>query len=238
MPYSSSQRYHKSYKKAKPAAKTGKPRLHRKIIHHVTKHHRMRKVKEENLPPWKEKWNNFNETKLGWLEHFVEKAIPWLVMILIFILIGEFTVILEEYGYTLIILSWPWTEIVVPLVHSNASAIEIIDKIIISFFVIDLYFNFFKKRTVLEFLKTSFIDILAIAPIGLLLELSRIGEAQTAIHVAGEVEKEAVKLEREAVEIAKMERSARIAKSIEKLPKVLRLNRLKAFRGKRRLAKI
>jgi len=195
----------------------------------------MRKVKEECLPPWKEKWNNFNETKLGWLEHFAEKAIPWLVLILGAILVGEFTVILEEYGYSFIVLDYPWTENVVLFVHHNAANIELIDNIIVSFFAIDLYFNFFKKRTFKEFLRTSFIDILAIAPLGLLLELARIGEAQTALHVAGEVEKEAVKLEREAVELAKMERFARITKAVEKLPKALRLNRLRDFRSKKKI---
>jgi hypothetical protein len=235
MPYPSIQRYPKSYKKTKSAAKMGKPKLHHKIIHHVLKHHRMRKLKDECLPPWKEKWNNFNETKLGWLEHFVEKAIPYLVLILGAILVGDFTVILGEYGYSFILLDYPWTEIIVPFMENNTATIELIDNIIVSFFAIDLYFNFFKKRTIKEFLRTSFIDILAIAPVGLLLELARIGEAQTALHVAGEVEKEAVKLEREAVEIAKMERFGRLTKTVEKLPKALRLNRLNDFRGKKRI---
>jgi hypothetical protein len=233
MPYTSIKKYPKPYKISRDAAKNGKPKLRRKIIQHVLKHHRMRKIKEECLPPWKEKWNNFNETKLGWLEHFVEKAIPCLVLILGGILVGEFTVILEEYGHTFILLDYPWTELVVPFMEHNAATIELIDNIVVSFFAIDLYFNFFKKRTFIEFLKSSFIDILAIAPVGLILELARIGEAQTALHVAGEVEKEAVKLEREAVEIAKMERFARVTKAIEKMPKILRFNRLKDFSRKR-----
>jgi hypothetical protein len=226
MPYTSIKRYPESYKKTIDEAKQGKPKLHRKIVHHIRKYHRMRKVKEENLPPWKEKWNNFNETHLGWLEHFVEKVIPWSVILLGFIVIGDFTVILEEYGYNIILLNYPWTEIIVPVVQSNAAFIESVDQVIVSFFAIDLYFNFFKKRTFKEFLKTSFIDILAIAPVGLLVDLARIGEAQTALHVAGETEKEAVKIERAAVELAKTER---LAKTIEKMPKVLKLNRLKEF---------
>jgi hypothetical protein len=233
MPYTSTQSSPKSYKKIKSRAKIEKPKLRHKLAQNFRKHHRMRKVKENDLPPWKEKWNNFNETRLGWLEHFVEKAIPWLVLILGAILIGEFTVILEEYGLTLILLDYPWTENVVPFVHHNAELIELIDNIIVTLFAIDLYFNYFKKRTFKEFLKTSFIDILAIAPIGLLLELARVGEAQTALHVAGEVEKEAVRLEREAVELAKMERFARFTKAIEKIPKALRLNRLNHFSKKK-----
>jgi len=229
MPYTSIKRYPESYRKTKPRKKHVKPRLHHKIIHHVIKRHRMRKIKEEGLPPWKEKWNHFNETHLGWLEHSVEKILPWLVIFLAFILIGDFTVILEEYGYSFIVLNYPWTEIVVPFVESNAHTIEIIDQIIISFFAIDLYFNFFRKRTLWEFIRTSFVDILAIAPVGLIIEISRLGEAQTALHVAGEAEKEAVKVEREAAEIVKMERTARIAKTFEKIPKILRLNRIKYF---------
>ena len=189
----------------------------------------MRKVKEENLPLWKENWNNFNETHLGWLEHFVEKAIPWLVIILAVMLVGEFSVILEEYNYYFNIFGVTSTEELALFTENNAALIELIDQIIVSFFAIDLYFNFFKKKTFKEFLKTSFIDILAIAPVGLILDLARISEAQTAVHVAGEVEKEAVKLEKEAVEIAKLERTARFIKTFEKMPKILRLSKLKQF---------
>lgn len=229
MPYTSVKRYPESYRKARDDESKIKPKLRHRIAHHIRKYNRFRKLKQENLPPWKEKWNNFNETKLGWLEKFVENVLPWLVIILAVILVGEFTVLLNDYGYNLIILNYPWTEIVVPFFNSNSVAIELIDQIIVSFFAIDLYFNFFRKRTLGEFLKSSFIDILAIAPVGLLLDLARIGEAQTALHVAEETEKEAAKLEAEAVELARLERISRILKAIEKLPKVLRLNKIKEF---------
>ena len=134
--------------------------LHHKIRHHLHKFHKLRKQKEKNLPLWKEKWNHFNETKLGWLEKFVDKSIPFLVILLLFILLGEFSEELNLFG-------WQWVEHISKFVETQQHMIEIIDQVIVAFFAIDLYFNFFKKATFLSFLKTSFLDILAIAPLGL-----------------------------------------------------------------------
>jgi len=199
------------------------------VICHAKRLHRIRKKKEENLPPWKEKWNNFNEAYLGWLEHFVDKAIPWLVLLLFFIILGE-------YASYINIFNWHWVEGVSIFFEQNAEKIEIIDQIIVSFFATDLYFNFFKKRTILEFIKTSFVDILAIAPIGLLLRFSEIGEVQQALHVAGETEKGAAQVAKtvEIGEVVKLEREAKLVRTLERSPRLLRLSHLIDFFRKKK----
>lgn len=200
------------------------------VVCHAKRLHRLRKRKEENLPPWKEKWNDFNENYLGWLEHFVEKAIPFLVLLLFFIIIGE-------YSSYLNIFNWHWVEGVSVFFEQNVAKIEIIDQLIVSFFVADLYFNFFKKRTVWEFIRTSFVDILAIAPVGLLLRFyEEIGQAQQALHVAGEAEKGAARVARtvEIGEAVKLEREAKLLRTLERSPRFLRLSHLTDFFKKKK----
>jgi len=203
--------------------------LHHKIRHHLHKFHKLRKQKEKNLPAWKEKWNNFNETRIGWLEKFVALAIPWMVIILFFIILGEFSQELNFFG-------WQWLEKVALFVEHHEFEISIIDKIVVSFFVIDLYFNFFKKATFLSFIKTSFIDIIAIAPLGLFFS-AQVGEAQTILHVSTDLEKEAqvvIKEGEEAAKIMKLEKlSTRMTKAITRAPRLLRLNRLTEWFGKK-----
>jgi len=180
------------------------------IIRAVHKYHKIRKTKESSLPPWKAKWNNFNEVKLGWLERFVDRVLPWLVLVLLAIILGELSKDLNVY-------EWVWLSKVSEFFDANRLWVEIIDRIIILFFVIDLYFNFFKKRTVWSFIKTSFLDILAVAPLGLLVSFARIEETQQAIHLSKISSTEA---------ILKEERMLSKIASLAKVQRVLRLNRL------------
>lgn len=195
----------------------------RKTIHEfgtkVHKNHLMRKNKDDELPNWKYKWNHFNETRLGKLEHFVEVAIPWFVLILLFIILGEFS-------YELNFFNWSWLNSVGDFFAKYHTPIHLFDQIIIGFFVVDLYFNFFKKKTFWIFLKTSFIDIIAIAPLGLILRFARVGEAQTALHVGAEIEKGTVRIIRESEFVSKMFKMENLYK-INRLPRLFRLHNVK-----------
>ncbi len=191
----------------------------------IRKYYKKRKLKEKKLPSWKKKWNHFNESKLGWLEHFVDKMIPWLVIVLLFIILGEFSGDLNYFG-------WAWMDQVAEFFHQYHTAVVVIDQIVVSFFVVDLYFNFFKKRTFWNFLKSSILDIIAIAPLGYFLRLARLEEAQTILHITTEVEKGAVKAVAGA-EATKLTKSARLLRFLARIPRFFRLNRLVEFFKKR-----
>ena len=224
-------------------AVTGRKRAELSIINriksYIYRYHRMRKKKDKDVSLWKKKWNNFNETRLGFLEHFVEKLIPWLVMLLFFIILGEFSSYLNVFH-------WHWMDQVAEFFHHNESTVLLIDKIIISFFVIDLYFNFFRKRTLWLFFKTSFLDILAVAPLGFVFRVSGLVESQSVLHVTTEVEKSAVKVLREgevaskivkaeeAIKFARIERMNKVLRAIVRAPRLLRLYRLLFFFKKKK----
>ena len=208
--------------------------IHR-VRHHLHKFHRIRKQHEYPLPLWKHKWNLFNETKLQGLEKFVEWMLPWLVLLLFGIIIGEF-------AHTINYFHWAWLEEVALFFEEYNYPIDIIDNIITGFFVVDLYFNFFKKKTFWSFLKTSFIDILAVAPLGLIFRVGGISEAQSLIHVTSDAEKEAGQLFKEGEEITKLAKDVakgeevakisritkmeKVAAEVEKLPRALRLYKI------------
>ncbi len=181
--------------------------LHR-IRKHIRRYHRVRKRKERNLPDWKRSWCSFNERRLAWLEIGVEKLLPWLVLLLLMIILGEFS---KELN----IFSWNWMDNVAGFFSSNESKIKVVDRTIVAMFATDLYFNFFKKRTVWSFIKASFLDILAIAPLGMIFRVSEAWEGQAILHVGSEVEREGA-----ALKIARTSRAAKL---------LVRLHRLSYF---------
>ncbi len=207
--------------------------LHHRIVHHVRNLHRIRKLKERGLPSWKEKWGHFNEQYLGWLERFVEFAIPWLVFLLLFIILGE-------YSSDLNFFHWAWVESVSLFFEHYESIVAVMDKVIVGFFVVDLYFNFFKKKTVMDFLRTSILDIIAVAPMGAIFDLAGIAETQKAMHATTELEKEAARLlrgEEAAAKLVRVEEAAKLTRYeriITKVPRFFRLNRLADFFGKKK----
>jgi len=217
--------------------------IHHRVRHHIHKFHKIRKLKEENLPPWKEAWHKFNDAKLGWLEHIIDKSIPWLVLALLAIILGEFSDTLNFFN-------WHWMEVVAEFFHEHEATVKVIDQTIIGFFVADLYFNFFKKAKISTWLKTSILDIIAVAPLGLILRVSGLGEAQSVLHVTADIEKEAAKLlreeeaavklfrtEQEAAKLAKLQRVQKIQKATKvaaRSPRFLRLYRLSQFFKKKK----
>jgi len=195
----------------------------------VKKYKGIRK-KKERRPKWKKKWDDFNEKYFHWLESFVEAVIPWLVLALLFILLGE-------YAHDLNVFGWHWMDAVTEFLHHYESAVHLFDQIIIGFFCIDLYFNFFKKATLESFVKTSILDIIAVAPLGSLLRVAEVGEAQLFVHVGGEVPK-ATKLTRaeELARLARLEKStvlgraaSRVGRAITRIPQLFRLHRISDF---------
>lgn len=161
------------------------------LLNFLKKHHRIRK-EEEPRSAWKESWDDFNEKYFGFLEHGVTTIIPWAVIILVIILYLEHIPLINVFNWSLLEKSYFWFE-------NNLVFVNLIDRSIISLFVIELYFNFFKKNSTWTFLKTSFFDLLAIAPLGVIfklfrvqkvLKLLRVKKVQSTIHVATQAKHE------------------------------------------------
>ncbi|MBW2986485.1 hypothetical protein KY333_03885 [Candidatus Woesearchaeota archaeon] len=195
----------------------------------VKKHKGIRK-KKERLPKWKRLWNNFNEKYLHWLEHFVDAVIPWLVLILVVVLFGE-------YAHDLNFFNWHWMDAITEFFHHHEYAVILFDQILVGFFCVDLYFNFFKKATFESFVKTSILDIIAVAPLGALFRVAEVGEAQLFIHAGGEVPKAAkITKAEELAKLARLEKTsvlgratARLGKTLARIPRLFRLHRLSDF---------
>ncbi len=156
-------------------------------------------------------------------EIFVDKSIPYLLGILFLIIIGE--IFFHEFmvGY-----------------HAF---VQIIDWIIIAFFAIDLGFKYNRMRNFPKFLKSSWLEIIAIFPFFLIfrfferaIELLGIGESvisqtQKVVHVSTEVEREIGTVSRESEAIAKEtarygSRSSRFARFLRPLARSVRFFKL------------
>ena len=190
----------------------------------VKKLHRIRKRKEK-LPLWKAKWNHFNEHYFGWLEHLVEAFIPWLVLVLMFVLIGEYIHYINVFG-------WHWVDSISAFFHHHDSAVHLFDQFVIAFFCMDLYFNFFKKATFESFVKTSILDIIAVAPLGAIFRIAEAGEAQLLVHVGGEAP-QAIKVTKveELTKLGRLEKTTLLSRIISRIPRLVRLHRLSGIWG-------
>lgn len=202
--------------------------LHHRISQSILNFHRLRKHPEKGRADWKHRWNEFNESQLGWLEDFVDRMIPWLIFLLLLILLGEFSHELNFFG-------WSWMEEVALFFVRNHDAVDFFDNIIVALIIVDLYFNFFKKRTVWMFLRTSIIDIMAIAPLGEIFRLTGIGagvgEVQSALHVGSQLESEAAKIVRGEELAMKVTKEARIARAVSRMPRFIQLSRFVSKKG-------
>ena len=219
-------------------------KAHTKLLHHF---HRRKHIEYDDLPNWKRKILLFNHKRFGWLEHFIEKAIPWLVLILLFIIVAELghgiNGLLESWFHT----EWHFLDVMAEFAHHYHHEIVLIDQTIIGCFIIDLYFNFFKKATSWKFIKTYFLDIIAVLPLGFIAgALAReVGTAQTATHIVVDTERletrtleaekiaaRSIEAEKVAAETFKFERitkyfkSQRFIRLFTRIPRLLRLHRL------------
>lgn len=152
------------------------------------------------------------------LEVFVDKFIPYLLVLLIFIIVVElfFHDISEEYRY-----------------HIN-----LLDGFIVLVFLLDLYFKYQKTKNIPKFVMKYWLEILAVFPFYLVfrflevtfgfLELSGlIKQGQNIFHSGLEVEKEVAVVGREVVEAEKLEkigiRSRAIARTFRTVSRTPRL---------------
>ena len=155
------------------------------------------------------------------VEVIVDKSIPYLVLILLILIIGDFT------NYKLI------TE--------NENITVLIDYFIVIIFIIDLSFKYYRIKNAKLFIKKYWLDIIAVFPFFLMFRLvdeviiffnlgSEIVRSQEILHTGVEIGRiskelsEEQKVLRELEEATKLERTAKIAEIIrpaERAPRVM-----------------
>ena|SRR3989344_7685895 len=157
------------------------------------------------------------------IEVIVDKIIPYLVLILLILIVGEFT----HYK----------------LIEENANLVLIIDYFIVVMFIIDLSFKYYRVRDAKTFIKKYWLDIIAVFPFFLLFRLvdeiiiffrisSELAESQKILHTGVEISRisreisEEQRILREIQEATRLERTAKIARIIrpaERLPRIWRM---------------
>jgi len=205
-----------------------------------------KRKKHEELPEWKHKVKEWNEHHLEWLEKAVEAMIPWLVLCLLIVIVSEFGHEINHYVFEKIIhRPIHILDAMAEVAHHHEHAVHLIDTIIILFFVVDLFFKFWKQATVWKWFRKYFLDILACTPMGVFMggaggaavAAGTISEGQSITHAALESEKivqKAVKVE-QAVKVQKVAgRSTKLMRLVTRIPRLLRLVRLRHFFVKRK----
>lgn len=153
-----------------------------------------------------------NESALERIEHFVDHAIPFLLVLLAIVIVADFT-------------SWG---------VKYHTQIVIADYIIITFFVADLMFKWRHVRRVVPFIKMYWLDIVAVFPFYLFFrfivaarELIAAGEtAQKALHEFALLREARLLRETELLRETKFLREARL---LRVLPRFLRLFRARLY---------
>lgn len=124
------------------------------------------------------------------IEHYVDVAIPFMLVLLAVLIVLEFTNVVESYHGFLI-----W-----------------LDYFIVSFFIIDLAFKWYRVHDTLKFIKLYWIDMLAVFPFYTLYRLySYTAEVVLAAEQSQKFFHEAVLLKETRV-IQEAERASRIIK--------------------------
>ncbi|MBI4146288.1 ion transporter [Candidatus Woesearchaeota archaeon] len=140
------------------------------------------------------------------LEHFVDRAIPYLLVLLTLLIIAEFTSLVEKY-------------------HTLFS---VVDYTILAFFVADLVFKWRHTRKIIPFVKLYWIDILAVFPFYLVFRLYFVALEFAAAGEIGQKLLHETALLREAKLIRETEllREARFFREIEAGARFGRLQRI------------
>ncbi|MDO8508688.1 MAG: hypothetical protein Q7S27_03315 [Nanoarchaeota archaeon] len=156
------------------------------------------------------------EKKFAPFEKFTDKIIPYLALLLAFLIIAEFTINdIEKYRLY----------------------ITIIDYIIVSFFVLDLIFKWIRIHKFKRFVRLYWLDLLAVFPFYLIIRIYlRIATLIKVGEEIAEIQKfahEAVVL-REAKVLESLEKEAKVVKDIKptvrfirSIQKILRIRRAK-----------
>jgi len=180
---------------------------------------------KQKLPKWKKKICTFNNAKLAWLKKFVRILIPWLVLILLLIVIGEFS---EEINNAVTFFNMEPIQTLTNLgnyVHNHMFEVIIFDLVVILFFLIDLYFSFCISPTWKFFLRHNYLDILAIIPIGFFAETASVTtSSQKLTHIAADSGK-----------VAEVTKLSKILKLLSRIPRFFRILRLRDFFKKKQL---
>ena len=164
---------------------------------------------------------------IHWIEIFVDRAIPYVVLLLLFIIIGDFAFH--------------------DLMNKYRLYVNLTDYIILSFFVVDLAFKFYRVRNVKLFLKKYWLEVIAVFPFILIFRLfeeifialrltAPIEEGQKIIHSVAEATKigEEQKIIRE---LSALEKETRVFRSIEEGTRLSRTSMFLRFFRLARLAR-
>ena len=164
---------------------------------------------------------------IHFIEVFVDKSIPYLVLLLLFVIVGDFVFhdFMNQYRLYVII----------------------IDYVILIFFVIDLAFKFYRIRNVKLFLKKYWLEVIAVFPFVLVFRLfeevfillrftAPLEEGQKIVHTVAEIGKigEEQKIIRE---LSQLEQGTRVFRSIEEGTKLSRTAMFLRFARLTRLAR-
>jgi len=203
---------------------------HRKFPHF----HRERRAKvSHGLSDLKLAVFRFNEKHLKVLEEVTTIFIIVAVFLLLFIIIVEegnwIYTQLSKINIKLDFLN-NWYDIGV----AYQNEVVIVENIIILFFIIDLYFQFFKRKSSVEFLKTYFIDLIAILPFSWFFEETRLilgaREGQEIAHIAvgGQVAESTLQtLAKEEAVSVRLAKLSKFEKFTVRLARFLRVSRIR-----------
>ena len=153
--------------------------------------------------------------KLHKLEYIIDKLIPWMIILLLAILLGEF--FFEEFieHHHL----HPW------IVGG--------DILVIIVFIVDLVFKYIRVRNIKTFVKKFWLEILAVFPFILFFRFfegiftffiaeQTLKHSQSILHESVEIEKSASKFIREAEKVHKISRTRAITRFIRPLARLPR----------------
>ncbi len=169
---------------------------------------------------------------LAFIEHFIDKIIPFFLIILLGIIVIDifFPVISAKYQID----------------------IEIADYVIIAFFIVDLIFKYRRARTIPQFIRKHWIDIIAIFPFFLVFrfftgfidffetfkgglfqgqKIVHIGAELKEIEIGGTLEKigKEVTIVEEGGKITELTRAERLSRFLKPLTRSLRFGKATTF---------
>lgn len=151
------------------------------------------------------------------IEHAIDTSVPYLLVALLIITSIDlfYAEMAEQYAFQ----------------------IELIDEIIISMFIIDLAFKYRRAKSVPEFVKSNWIDIIAVIPFYMMFRLvdefiltsELVKESQQTIHIVEGVEKEAASAARDAKEVKTVARSEKMLREVRILSRTPKLAKAVSF---------
>ena len=154
------------------------------------------------------------------IELIVDRIIPYIIIVLLFLIIGELFFNEQVQPY----IKW----------------INLTDNFVVGIFVIDLIFKYIRIRNIPNFFRKCWIDIIAVFPFFLLFRLfeelgivlglgERMGSAQLILHEGVEIEKEAGEIIKESEKVTKISRAGIITRFIRPVARSPRLLKTLAY---------